>query len=199
MNVLNKLGKLAGDAVRAIRTHNYEMTENGIYLPGAKAFVGGVFRHSLNDGPAVLDPNRIVTEGLVYLLNAALGGQSQVSAFYLAPFSGNVTPAAGWTGANFTANSTEFTGYTPSTRMPWTTVPAVTASIGNSAALVASTLTMTAGSSLYGIGLLESQAKSAITGKLIAATRFGTPRTGLVIGDRLAIEYVMTATDEGDV
>jgi len=206
MDILESLGKLGRDVARAIREHHYEKTEQGIYLPKARAFIGGVFRHAHapangDFGPWQVDPNRMVNEGLNYLLNAALGGASQQTAFYLAPFSGNVTPDAAWKGSTFKDNATEFTAYTSATRLPWTTTPSTAQAIGNSAALAAATLTYNAGGpyNLYGLGLLTGAAKGATANILVAATRFATPRTNQLAGDRLALEYVLSAKDEGDI
>jgi hypothetical protein len=207
MKLLNSLGRFAADAARAIANHKYEKTEDGqIYLPSARAFIGGVFRHAhapagQDFGPWVVDPNRIVNEGLDYILGAALGGQSQVSQFYLAPFSGNVTPGASWTGANFAAQSTEFQAYTATNRLPWNTPGAASAqSLGNTAALADSTLVFNSGGpyNLYGVGLVQASGKGATTGKLIAATRFANPRLNMAGGDKLALEYVISAKDEAD-
>ena len=202
MGIMTSLGRFAGEAARAIRSHAFERTEDGgIYFPKAKVAVGGVLRHVYTDRNGVedvaVDPNLLVNEGLNYILNAALGGQSQVAAFYIAPFSGNVTPTAGWTGANFAASATEFTAYTNSTRLPWTTVPSTAKAIGNSAALAAATATFSAGGpyNLYGIGLTQASAKSANTGVLVAAVRFGTPRLNMAAGDKLGFEYVLSAAD----
>jgi len=206
VKILNTLGSLGRDALRAIRRHQYEQTESGIYLPSARAFIGGVFRHAHAPcggefGPVSVDPNRVVNEGLNYLLNAALGGGAQQTAFYLAPFAGNVTPAAAWKGERFKDDATEFTGYTNATRLPWETEPATEQAIGNSDALAASTLTYAAGGpyTIYGIGLLTGSAKNATANILIAGTRFATPRTNQLAGDRLSLEYVLSAKDEGDV
>lgn len=207
MNLLQKTGALAADVVRAIRNHRFEPTESGgIYIPGARASIGGVFRHALcpagsvTFGPWAVDPNRVVGEGLNDLLNVYFTGSAAPAAFYLAPFSGNVTPAAGWTAATFPATATEFTGYTASSRLPWTPAASTAQSVGNTAALAASTLTFAAGGpyNLYGNALLTASAKGATTGKLVAATRFATPRTNMAAGDKLALEYVFTAKDEGD-
>lgn len=197
MGIMTSLGRFAGEAARAIRNGHFERTPQGLYFPRAKVAVGGVLKHSLNDAYVAVDPNLLVNEGLNYILNAALGGTSQVAAFYIAPFSGNVTPAAGWTGANFTASATEFTAYTNSTRLPWTTVASTTQAIGNSAAVAAATATFSPGGphNVYGIGLLQASAKSATTGVLIAAVRFATPRLNMAAGDKLAFEYVLSAAD----
>lgn len=210
MGIKTSLGKFAGEAARAIRNFKYDIMGDGsLYFSGSRKTIGGVFRHAhapagLVDargnpilGDWAVDPNKMVFQGLDYALNAAFGGQAQLSAFSLAPFSGNVTPADSWTAANFTANSTEFTAYTNGTRLPWTTAPSTARAIGNSAALVAATATFSAGGpyNVYGIGLLSASAKSATTGTLIAATRFAAPRLNQVAGDKLAFEYVISASD----
>lgn len=206
MKALQNLGTVGRDAIRAIRRHKYELSEAGIYLPAARATIGGIFRHAHATaggefGPWQVDPNRLVKEGLNYILNTALGGTSQQTAFYLAPFAGNVTPAADWKGSTFKDVATEFTGYTNASRLPWTTTPSTAEAIGNSAALAAATLVYSAGGpyNLYGIGLLTGSAKGATANILIAATRFATPRTNQLAGDKLALEYVLSAKDEGDV
>lgn len=213
MKIKNTLGRFAAEAARAILNHAYEIVGDGtIHIPSARAFVGGVFRHAhapagLVDkhgnpifGPWAVDPNRVVNEGLNYILNAALGGGAQSSQFYLAPFAGNVTPAADWKGSTFTAQATEFTAYAGATRVPWNpTTPSTAQVLTNAAALAASTITYNAGGpyNLYGIGLLTASAKSATTGPLIAGTRFATPRTNQLAGDKVAFEYAISAKDEG--
>lgn len=196
------------DAARAIRNFKYEHTDDGrIHVAGGvNALIGGYFRHRYAPpgqpfGPVCIEPNRLVTEGLVKLVNL-LGGHVSSAALYIAPFSGNVTPQADWTGANFTANATEFTSYVGANRLPWTTV-AATASpqIINTAALAAATFTLSAGGpyTIRGAGLLEAPVKSAITGALIVASRFDADLTGLVAGGKLALEYGISAVDEADV
>lgn len=206
MKALQSLGTVGRDAVRAIRQHKYEVSESGIYLPAARATIGGIFRTAHAPaggefGPWQVDPNRLVNEGLNYILNTAFGGASQLTAFYLAPFAGNVAPAADWKGSTFKDVATEFTAYTNATRLPWNVTQSTAQSIGNSAALAAATLVYAAGGpyNLYGIGLLSGSAKGATANILAAGTRFGTPRTNQLAGDKLAMEYVLGAKDEGDV
>lgn len=206
MSIVVNLGRYAGAITRAVRTPTCARADDGRRaLHPPRVFVGGVFRHAHCPaggvfGPWIVEPNRIVNEGLNYLLNAGLGGVTPTTAFSLAPFSGNVTPASSWTGANFVVQATEFTAYTATTRLPWKTVLSSAQSIGNTAAIAEATLTFNEGGpyNLYGVGLLEASAKSATTGRLIAATRFASPRTNMSGGDKLAIEYVMTAKDEAD-
>lgn len=207
MKLTHTLGKFAAEAARAIRNFKYEITGNGqIYLPASRMFVGGVFGNDYAPAGGDFegmqrDGNRVVTQGLIYLLNAALGGQTPTGQFYLAPFSGNVTPGAAWTGATFASQATEFTAYTAGNRLPWDSDPAaVDASIGNSGNLATSTITFNPGGpySLYGVALLSASAKGATTGTLFAATRFANPRTNMAGGDKLALEYVVAASDVAD-
>ncbi len=205
MGIFDQLGTLGLDLARAIRNHKYELSPKGIYVAGAGAFVGGAFRTAFcpaggEFGPWQIDPNRVVKEGLIDILKVYFAGGSQKTAFYLAPYSGNVEPQDSWTAANFAANATEFESYTSATRVQWTpTAPTTTASVGNSANVSTSTLTLSAAGDLYGIAMIAgANAKSATTGTLVAASPFETARTNMASGDKLAIEYVLSAVDEDD-
>ena len=149
------------DAARALRNHKYDVRGDGaIRVRGTGAYIGGCFgaRYAPPGGEfgaLHLSPNRVVTSGLIKIL-ALLGGHTSSAGLYLAPFSGNVTPAADWTGANFAANATEFTDYTSGTRLPWTTVTPTTPVLTNAAALAAATMTFAAGGpyTVRGCGLI---------------------------------------------
>lgn len=203
---MNGLSSFIRDAMRAVRTNRHEIADDGAaYIPGARAFIGGAFAHAYAPpggafGPKVIEPpNRVVGQGLNLLLNL-LGGHASASSLYLAPFSGNVTPAANWTGANWASNATEFTSYDESTRLPWTTVEATAQQLTNAAALSAATLTFATGGpyTIRGCALVGASAKSATTGPLVAAARYGADLTGMVGGGKLALEYALSALDEGD-
>lgn len=194
------------DARRALRTNRHEVAEDGaIFIPGARAFIGGAFAHAYAPpgerfGPKTFEkPNRVVNEGLNRLLNL-LGGHATSAALYLAAFTQNVTPAANWTGATWPGLATEFTAYAESTRLPWTTVQATAQQLTNAAALAAATMTFNAGGpyTLRGAVLAEASAKGATTGILVAAARFGADLTGMTGGGKLALEYSLSALDESD-
>lgn len=198
---------LVADALRAVRNHRYERADDGrLFVPGANAFIGGFTKaryappDSDDFGPWSIGPNKVVDEGINFLLNL-LGGHIDSVALYLAPFSGNVTPNADWTGANFAANATEFTAYTAANRVPWTTVSTTTKQLTNAAALAAATITLAAGGpyTLRGVGLLGSPAKNGTTGPLIVAARFpDSDLIGLAAGGKVALQYDVNAIDEGD-
>lgn len=226
MNI--SLRSIFRDAARAIRNRKYEFTDDGrLFLGETMGFIGGYFRHRyaapilrpdargilmpVRDamgqiltapfGTPCIEPNRLTKQGLIKLVNL-LGGHVSSAALYIAPFSGNVTPQDDWTGADFTSNATEFTAYTGSNRLPWTTVAATsTPQIINTAALAAATMTLAAGGphTIRGAGLIEGAAKSATTGALVVASRFDADLTGLAEGGKVAIEYGINATDEADV
>jgi hypothetical protein len=197
MNIDNLSRAAALGVARDIRNHAYEVGGAGIHLPKSRLFVGGSFKHSVNGEPAVVDANLFVNEGLNYLLDAAFSGGAQITAFYLALFSGNVTPVATWTGATFTAAATEFTAYTESARPQWSEAGASAAAITNAASQAVFTLAAGGPYNLYGIALLSASAKSSTSGVLVAASRFASPRLNQIAGDRLSVEYALTASDEG--
>jgi len=193
------------DAARAVRNKKHEVTEGGIYVPGARVFIGGAFSALYAPpgegfGPRQLaGPNRVVAQGLNRILNLLAGHASSVP-LHLAPFSGNVAPADGWTGTNWAAAATEFTAYSAATRLPWTTVAATAKELSNSAALAEATITFNEGGpyTIRGCALAEAPAKGATTGILVAASRFDADLSGMVGGGRLALQYDLVAIDEGD-
>ena len=203
---MNGSSSFIRDAMRALRTNRHEIADDGaIYVPGARAFIGGAFAHRYaapgeGFGPKVIErPNRVVGEGLNLLLNL-LGGHASAGSLYLAAFTGNVTPASTWTGANWVSNATEFTAYTASTRLPWTTEAATAQQLTNAAELADATMTLSTGGpyTIRGAALASASAKSATTGLLIAAARFGADLSGLAAGGKLALEYSLSALDESD-
>lgn len=204
MNHINKA--LARDALRAIANRKAEFTESGLFIPGANMLTFGHFSARYappgeDFGPTTIGANRVVKEGLIHALNLIANHISPVG-WYLAPFSGDVAVSADWKGSTFAAAATEFTAYTNATRVPWTTVQAAaTPQVGNAAALAASTITFNAGGpyTIRGLGLLTNSGKGSSTGSLFAASRFGDDLAGMTGGGKLALQYDLSAVDEGDV
>ncbi|MDN5939335.1 MAG: hypothetical protein L0H83_11830 [Salinisphaera sp.] len=163
-------------------------------MPGAKAFVGGVFTSWLNDGPKRVAPNIVVNQALDSVLDSFFVGTTPPTAFYLAPFSGNVTPAATLTAATFASTLTEFTDYSESTRQVWTPGAVASQAVDNSASVATFTVSV-AGGTVWGFGMLTASAKSATTGLCVAATKDAESRTGLAIGDTLNVNYGFAASD----
>ena len=169
----------------------FELSEDGILIPSLRVLAQGKFVFNKRGEPEEFSDNLVVTEGLNYILGAALRGVTPVSNWFIAIFGGDVTVGAAWTAANFTSNATELTAYTASARPAWS--PAVVAggvitSFAAKAEFVAnSTITV------RGAGLLSASAKSATTGTLVAASRFTTDK-GLADGEILDVGYQLTLT-----
>ena len=206
MNPFSNFSKHAGEVFHRMTRRQYDITDDGsIYLGAMHATVGGAMGTSHRPvggefGPWQIAHNKLPTEGLIQLVGAGVGVLPQITQFYIAPYSGNVTPASSWTGANFAANATEFTAYDAATRLPWTiTAPTTTPTVDNGAAIAAATLTFAAGGpyNLYGAAVLQSAAKSAVTGKILMCLRFPNPRLNMGAGDDLAFHYGLTLADAG--
>ena len=180
---------------KTVRLHRYEETGSGFFFPEAKLNIGGgVFEHRLNDGPWVVDPNLLPTQGRNMLLDIALGDQDKETAWYMAPFATNTAPTSNLTAANFTATQTEFTNYDEATRALWTPDAAANGVKSNAGTPVSITIGNGAQTAMYGLGLLSASAKSATTGLLAACTLFANARTGLQDGDILGLRYTITLT-----
>lgn len=181
---------------RALRSFRFERTDDGrCYFPKAKIFVGGSFRHSVNGLDVRIDPNLVVAEGIDDILNVYFHGSAQRTAFYIAPFSGNVDPTDGLTAATFTATQTEFTNYTQSTRVVWNEAASASQSVSNTANPALFTIG-SGGGTIWGVGLMTASVKSATTGVLVACTKFSAARSDLLEADKLSIEYTITGTSE---
>lgn len=144
--------------------------------------------------PWSVDENLVVAQGRDYQLGAAYAQSPQKTAFYIAPFSGNVTPQDSWTGANFTANATEFTNYVEATRVLWNKDAVAAGAISNTTNPATFTVGV-GGGTIRGFALLESSAKSATTGILSAATRLATDKV-LEEGEEIRVRYVLTLNND---
>lgn len=161
----------------------------------SRATIGGVFHCAIRRDGKIIDewdePNLVTNEGLNHALDAVLSGGTQITSWYIGIFEGNATPAATWTAANVTANSTECTAYDEATRQAWTEAGASSQSITNSAAKA--TFTINATKTVYGAFLVSNSTKSATTGTLFSAARFSASRA-LVAADELLVTYTVNAT-----
>lgn len=191
MSELKNLSRHARDLRRSLANRKYEYTPDGLLLPEQKLLIGGVFSVRVNDGEWDHFRNKVVNEGLTYLLSCGVANGSKISTWYMAPFKGNVTPLASWTAANFTANSTELTEYDESTRQTFVTAGASAQNVNNTAD--PAVITINASVTAYGAALISASAKSATTGTLLSAGLFTTPKA-LADDDTLSMAYSLTAT-----
>lgn len=187
---------LRRDVAAALARHKYELVGDGrILVPAAKTYIGGVFTSDVNGHGRQVDPNLLVSQGLIDILSVYFKNATQRTAFYIAPFSGNVTPTAALTGANFTATQSEFTNYSQSSRVQWTPPGGaiMSPSLDNSASVA--TFNVSADNqNVYGFGLITSAPKGDVTGTLVACALLGAARTGLMTGDTLNVTYGFSAT-----
>lgn len=177
--------------------HQIELskTEGGILVPSSALKVGGKFYGQIIRAGKVIDefedPNLVVNEGLNSLLEIYFRGTTQITNWYLGLFEGNYTPVATVTAATITSASTECTAYSETTRQAYTTAAASSQSITNSASRA--TFTFTAAKTIYGAFLASNSTKSATTGTLFSAARFGTAKT-VDTGDQLLLTYNFSAS-----
>lgn len=184
---------LLNDLRRALKTHHYERTEGGVFLPAAQMIIGGAFSARIDDGPLIAGHNAVANEFVDLLFNVVLGNASAPSAWYVAPFTSATTPTTSLTAATFTATQTEYTAYTETTRQTWTKNSLSTAqSMSNSVAPAVFTIG-TGGATITGAALLSASAKSATSGTLAAAGLFDAANT-LGAGSKLTVEYGLNGT-----
>lgn len=118
--------------------------------------------------------NLVPTEGLNHMAGVVFKGVTQVPTWYLGLFSGDYTPVASNTAANFPGAATEFSGYAPSTRVEFNE-GAVTAGVIDNTANKAE-FSVTTAATIYGAFMASAQAKGATSGVLISAARFPVPK-----------------------
>ena len=135
--------------------------------------------------------NIMCTEGLNYLLDAAIRAQTQITPWYVAIFEGNYTPVLGDTAATIVASATESTAYTEAVRQTYTLVAAAAGVLTNAAA--PAVFTMNATKTIYGGFITGASAKSATTSKLISAAKFSSSKA-VESTDVLSITGTITLT-----
>ena len=180
-----------------LKDGDYEESEGGI-LVHRGLMIKGEYFDSVNGGDERIHPNLLPSEGILFILNVALGATAKAAGFYLAPYSGAVTPAANWTAANFVSNATEITstteGYAGATRKTWTAAAAAAGSIDNLAAKASYTITATTTINVNGSALLTDNTRGGTAGALISASRYASTRV-LANGDVWECGYRVTLTD----
>lgn len=167
--------------------------KDGLLVPSIK--VGGVFDvMHIRKGELIdhtQDHNLVVNEGLNHILDVVLHGTTQVTSWYIGVFEGNYTPVSTVTAATITSASTESTAYDETTRVAYDEAAASSQVTTNSSSKA--TFTFNATKTIYGAFLASASAKSATSGVLLAAAKFGTAKA-VVDDDQLLITYTFTAT-----
>lgn len=164
-----------------------------ILLDAARALgLGHYHVEHIRDGEVIDEfdaKNVIVNEGLNYLLNAGIGGASNITSWYLGLFSGNYTPQATDTAATIAANATETTQYAAGARQSFVPAAASGQAITNTASRAS--FTFNASTTVYGAFLVSSSAISGTSGVLISAAQFGAAKP-VVDGDQLLLTYTFS-------
>ena len=189
---MNLMANHRAEALRRLRNGEYEVMDGVILVPSMKLQFAGHWETSINGAPWQVDPNIVVDEGILHVLDVALAQGTQKSAFYIALFGGNITPGASLTAATFTSTATEFTNYDETTRVLWAKDAAAANAIGNNTTPATFTIG-TGGGTIRGAALISDSAKSATTGKLVAAARFATDKV-MSEDEELRIKYIISGT-----
>lgn len=165
---------------RALARGDYEQTDGGILVKGG-VMARGVYTARVDGEIVGRYHNLVPMEGLNYFLGVGMAGDAAATGFYMALFSGAVSPASNWTAANFAANATEITssteGYSNATRPQW--IPGAPASgvIDNAGNLATYNIVCTTSINIAGAAILTDSAKGGTAGKLISASRFDNVHT----------------------
>ena len=139
--------------------------------------------------------NIIPNEGIDYILNAAIHGDTQISAWYFAPFTNDYTPTASDTYASpgYTEATSE---YSESTRQEWVEGAASGQQITNS---TAATITAATDVTIYGAGLVgggtapDTKGDTSGGGVLLASAALASPKS-LSNGETLDMTYTITGS-----
>lgn len=170
----------------------FDRTEEGLYFPNEGVLVKGYFTFNKRGEPEEVSENLVVDEGLDYIIGVAVGATSVISNWYIATFSGDVTVLSTWNAANFTANATEWTNYDEPSRPTWSRGSVASGgvdSFSTKASFTSSGDTQT----VRGAALISASGKGAISGTLIASSRFPSDK-GLDTGEILDIGYGLQLT-----
>lgn len=167
--------KHAGEFKSYLDNHQYEVSDAGVEFPRAKVMIFGEYEDNYGR-----TPNLVPTEGLNHILMVALSNTAKLNNFYIALYSGNYTPTAALTAANFAATATEIVsnteGYSEVTRPVWT--PTITAAgvMDNYVAKAAFTIATATQVTIRGAALLSDPVKGSTSGVLISAAKFAADR-----------------------
>jgi hypothetical protein len=157
--------------------------------------LGGVFCVQHLRGDELIDEdvchNLVTNEGLNHMLGVELYSTAQITAWYLALFTGNYTPLATDTAASLPGNSTECTAYTAGTRPQFVSAAPSGQSVTNSASRASYTFNATV--TIYGAFMTSSATISGTSGTSFSAALFGTSKS-VVNTDQILLTYTFAAT-----
>lgn len=137
--------------------------------------------------------NLVPTEGLNHILGVTLKGTTPVTTWYTGIYEGNYTPALTDTMAAFPAAATESTAYDEAVRQTMVFGTVSGGTVDNSASVAV--FSINAPKTIYGAFISSSSVKGAVTGPLLSAVRFTTPKV-LDAGAQLKVTggFVLTSS-----
>jgi hypothetical protein len=144
-----------------------------------------------------VEKNLCTNQGLNYLLDASFSGATAITAWYVAVYDNNHTPASNNTYA--TPGFTEATNYSEATRPAWTEAGVSAKSITNSASKAS--LTFSSAATIYGAALVgggtaaTTKGNKAGGGKLYNISAFSSGAKGMASSDVLKVTVTLTAAD----
>ena len=190
--------KLRAELRQEVKAERFDITPEGVYFPRNGININGEYFARVNGGDWEKEgDNLVVNEGLVHVLNVALGATAKPAGYFLALFSGSTTPAANWTASSFAAVANEIVsqteGYTGATRPVWTPATATTGSIDNLASAAQMTIATSGTLNVTGAALLTNSQRGGTTGVLVSASAFAVPRV-FQSGDLYELGYRLNAT-----
>lgn len=181
----------------AIKKETFDVAESGIYFPSLGVLAAGEYFDRINGGEWSVSRNLVVTEGLAFMLNVALGATAKPAGYYIALFSGGAAPANNWTAASFAATASEIVsmdeGYTSPTRPVWTPGVASAGQIDNMGSVATLTIATASTLNVTGAALLTNSTRGGTTGALISATKYPVVRT-FQAGDTYQVGYRIQLT-----
>ena len=180
-----------------LQAGDYAQTDEGL-LVHSSIRIRGKYTDWVNGDDRRVNYNLLVDQGILYILEAALGNNTALATLYLAPYGTNIAPANDWTAASFTGTAGEITstseGWAGTNREEWDAGAAASGAISNSASRASHTIVSTGPVNIYGAGLISSQLRGAATGTLVSAVQFGAVRT-VNNTDNWELAYEVELTD----
>ncbi len=143
--------------------------------------------------------NTFTTEGMAYLLNVMFHdiAKSAAHIWYVGIFKNNITPALADTAAKLGSGNAYGECQDADYDDPLTNRPAYTTEDTSTAVITnvnaKAHFVMNASITVYGAFLANMAAKTATTGVLMCAKRFGTPRA-VIADDEIYVTYQITCT-----
>lgn len=181
-----------------LANENFDENAEGLYFPRHGIQVSGEYIDRINGGEWMCTPNLITKEGMIHVLNVAVGSKAKAAGYYLALFSGATAPADNWTAANFAAVANEIVslteGYSNPTRPQFVSTDATDQKYIDNFASTARVIIATSSQlNVTGTALLTNSSRGGTTGVLLSATKYAAART-FQDGDTYDIGYRFSVT-----